>query len=64
VFSAHVLLVILAMAFLTGLAGLSLPLGAFLAGHADLRDRVPLPRRRRIKPFRDVLLACSSSPSA
>jgi CPA2 family monovalent cation:H+ antiporter-2 len=55
-FMLNVLLVILAMAFLTGLAGLSLPLGAFLAGmlisETEYRYRV----EDEIKPFRDVLL--------
>jgi CPA2 family monovalent cation:H+ antiporter-2 len=55
-FVLNVLLVILAMAFLTGLAGLSLPLGAFLAGmlisETEYRYRV----EDEIKPFRDVLL--------
>jgi CPA2 family monovalent cation:H+ antiporter-2 len=55
-FMLNVLLVILAMAFLTGLAGLSLALGAFLAGmlisETEYRHRV----EDEIKPFRDVLL--------
>jgi CPA2 family monovalent cation:H+ antiporter-2 len=55
-FVLNVLLVILAMAFFTGLAGLSLPLGAFLAGmlisETEYRYRV----EDEIKPFRDVLL--------
>ncbi len=55
-FMLNVLLVILAMAFLTSLAGLSLALGAFLAGmlisETDYRYRV----EDEIKPFRDVLL--------
>ena len=55
-FVLNVLLVILAMAFLTGLAGLSLALGAFLAGmlisETEYRYRV----EDEIKPFRDVLL--------
>jgi len=55
-FMLNVLLVILAMAFLTGLAGLSLALGAFLAGvlisETEYRYRV----EDEIKPFRDVLL--------
>jgi CPA2 family monovalent cation:H+ antiporter-2 len=55
-FVLNVLLVILAMAFVTGLAGLSLPLGAFLAGmlisETEYRYRV----EDEIKPFRDVLL--------
>ncbi len=55
-FVLNVLLVILAMAFVTGLAGLSLALGAFLAGmlisETEYRYRV----EDEIKPFRDVLL--------
>lgn len=55
-FVLNVLLVILAMAFLTDLAGLSLALGAFLAGmlisETEYRYRV----EDEIKPFRDVLL--------
>ncbi|MCC6212910.1 MAG: cation:proton antiporter [Burkholderiales bacterium] len=55
-FVLNVLLVILAMAFLTSLAGLSLALGAFLAGmlisETEYRYRV----EDEIKPFRDVLL--------
>ena len=55
-FMLNVLLVILAMAFVTGLAGLSLALGAFLAGmlisETEYRYRV----EDEIKPFRDVLL--------
>jgi len=55
-FFLNVLLVILAMAYLTGLAGLSLALGAFLAGmlisETEYRYRV----EDEIKPFRDVLL--------
>jgi CPA2 family monovalent cation:H+ antiporter-2 len=55
-FVLNVLLVILAMAYLTGLAGLSLALGAFLAGvlisETEYRYRV----EDEIKPFRDVLL--------
>ncbi len=55
-FVLNVLLVILGMAFLTGLAGLSLALGAFLAGmlisETEYRYRV----EDEIKPFRDVLL--------
>jgi CPA2 family monovalent cation:H+ antiporter-2 len=55
-FMLNVLLVILSMAFLTQLAGLSLALGAFLAGmlisETEYRYRV----EDEIKPFRDVLL--------
>jgi CPA2 family monovalent cation:H+ antiporter-2 len=55
-FVLNVLLVILLLAFVTGLAGLSLALGAFLAGmlisETEYRFRV----EEAIKPFRDVLL--------
>ena len=55
-FVLNVLLVTLAMAFITGLAGLSLALGAFLAGmllsETEYRHQV----EDEIKPFRDVLL--------
>jgi CPA2 family monovalent cation:H+ antiporter-2 len=55
-FVLNVLLVILAMAYVTSLAGLSLALGAFLAGmlisETEYRYRV----EDEIKPFRDVLL--------
>jgi CPA2 family monovalent cation:H+ antiporter-2 len=55
-FVLNVLLVILAAACLTALAGLSLALGAFLAGmlisETEYRHRV----EDEIKPFRDVLL--------
>ena len=55
-FVLNVLMVILASACLTALAGLSLALGAFLAGmlisETEYRHRV----EDEIKPFRDVLL--------
>src|SRR5712675_3588033 len=55
-FVLNVLLVTLLLAFVTGLAGLSLVLGAFLAGmlisETEYRFRV----EEDIKPFRDVLL--------
>jgi len=55
-FMLNVLLVTLAMAYVTQLAGLSLALGAFLAGmlisETEYRYRV----EDEIKPFRDVLL--------
>jgi len=55
-FVLNVLLVVLAMAWVTSLAGLSLALGAFLAGmlisETEYRWRV----EDEIKPFRDVLL--------
>jgi len=55
-FVLNVLLITLLLAYLTGLAGLSLVLGAFLAGmlisETEYRFRV----EDDIKPFRDVLL--------
>ena len=55
-FVLNVLLVTLLLAYITGLAGLSLVLGAFLAGmlisETEYRYRV----EEDIKPFRDVLL--------
>ncbi len=55
-FVLNVLLITLLLAFVTGLAGLSLVLGAFLAGmlisETEYRFRV----EEDIKPFRDVLL--------
>src|SRR5262245_16046393 len=55
-FVLNVLLITLLLAFVTGLAGLSLVLGAFLAGmlisETEYRYRV----EDDIKPFRDVLL--------
>ena len=55
-FVLNVLLVILAMAFLTGLAGLSLALGAFLAGMLISETEYRYQVEEEIKPFRDVLL--------
>jgi CPA2 family monovalent cation:H+ antiporter-2 len=55
-FVLNVLLVILAMAFITGLAGLSLPLGAFLAGMLLSETEYRYQVEEEIKPFRDVLL--------
>jgi len=55
-FVLNVLLVILGMAFLTGLAGLSLPLGAFLAGMLIAETEYRYQVEEEIKPFRDVLL--------
>ena len=55
-FVLNVLLVILAMAFVTGLAGLSLPLGAFLAGMLLSETEYRYQVEEEIKPFRDVLL--------
>ncbi|HWA36552.1 MAG TPA: monovalent cation:proton antiporter-2 (CPA2) family protein [Burkholderiales bacterium] len=55
-FVLNVLLVILLMAFLTGLAGLSLVLGAFLAGMLISETEYRYQVEEDIKPFRDVLL--------
>jgi len=55
-FVLNVLLVTLAMAFLTGLAGLSLALGAFLAGMLISETEYRYQVEEEIKPFRDVLL--------
>ena len=55
-FVLNVLFVILAMAFLTGLADLSLPLGAFLAGMLISETEYRYQVEEEIKPFRDVLL--------
>ena len=52
-FVLNVLLVILAMAFLTGLAGLSLALGAFLAGMLISETEYRYQVEDEIKPFRD-----------
>ena len=55
-FTLNVLLVTLGLAWLTGIAGLSLALGAFIAGmliaETEFRHQV----EEDIKPFRDVLL--------
>src|SRR5262245_56047115 len=55
-FVLNVLFVILLLAFLTGLAGLSLVLGAFLAGMLISETEYRFPVEEDIKPFRDVLL--------
>jgi len=55
-FVLNVLLVILAMAFLTGLSGLSFALGAFLAGMLISETEYRYQVEDEIKPFRDVLL--------
>jgi CPA2 family monovalent cation:H+ antiporter-2 len=55
-FVLNVLLVILAMAFVTSLAGLSLALGAFLAGMLISETEYRYQVEDEIKPFRDVLL--------
>src|SRR5947207_328506 len=55
-FVLNVLLVILLMAFLTALAGLSMVLGAFLAGMLISETEYRFQVEEDIKPFRDVLL--------
>src|SRR5438105_7580316 len=55
-FVLNVLLVILLLAFLTGLAGLSLVLGAFLAGMLISETEYRFQVEEDIKPYRDVLL--------
>jgi len=60
-FVLNVLLVTLLLAFVTGLAGLSLVLGAFLAGMLISRDEYRFQVEEDIKPFRDVSArGCSS----
>jgi CPA2 family monovalent cation:H+ antiporter-2 len=55
-FMLNVLLVILLMAWLTSLAGLSLVLGAFLAGMLISETEYRFQVEEHIKPFRDVLM--------
>jgi CPA2 family monovalent cation:H+ antiporter-2 len=55
-FVLNVLLVILLMAYVTGLAGLSMVLGAFLAGMLISETEFRFQVEEDIKPFRDVLL--------
>src|SRR5262245_34623019 len=55
-FVLNVLLVTLLLAFLTGLAGLSMVLGAFLAGMLISETEYRFQVEEDIKPFRDVLL--------
>src|SRR5712691_5638736 len=55
-FVLNVLLITLLLAFLTGLAGLSLVLGAFLAGMLISETEYRFQVEEDIKPFRDVLL--------
>ena len=55
-FVLNVLLIILLLAFLTSLAGLSLVLGAFLAGMLIAETEYRFHVEDDIKPFRDVLL--------
>ncbi len=55
-FVLNVLLITLALAFLSGLAGLSLALGAFLAGMLISETEYRYQVEEDIRPFRDVLL--------
>jgi CPA2 family monovalent cation:H+ antiporter-2 len=55
-FVLNVLLVTLLLAYLTGLAGLSLVLGAFLAGMLVSETEYRYQVEQDIQPFRDVLL--------
>src|SRR3954463_2673750 len=55
-FVLNVLLIILLLAFLTGRAGLSLVLGAFLAGMLISETEYRFQVEEDIKPYRDVLL--------
>ena len=55
-FVLNVLLITLTLAFVTGLAGLSLALGAFLAGMLISETEYRYQVEEDIKPFRDVLL--------
>ncbi len=55
-FMLNVLLITLGLAFLTQLAGLSLALGAFLAGMLISETEYRYQVEEDIKPFRDVLL--------
>jgi CPA2 family monovalent cation:H+ antiporter-2 len=55
-FVLNVLLITLLLAFLTALAGLSLVLGAFLAGMLISETQYRFQVEEDIKPFRDVLL--------
>lgn len=55
-FVLNVLFITLLTAFLTGLAGLSLALGAFLAGMLMAETEFRYQVEEDIKPFRDVLL--------
>ncbi len=55
-FVLNVLFVVLLLAFVTGLAGLSLALGAFLAGMLVSETEYRFQVEQDIRPFRDVLL--------
>src|SRR3990170_3154994 len=55
-FVLNVLLITLLLSFITGIAGLSLALGAFLAGMLIAETEYRYQVEEDIKPFRDVLL--------
>ncbi|MDH4095786.1 MAG: monovalent cation:proton antiporter-2 (CPA2) family protein [Betaproteobacteria bacterium] len=55
-FVLNVLLITLLLSFVTGIAGLSLALGAFLAGMLIAETQYRYQVEEDIKPFRDVLL--------
>jgi CPA2 family monovalent cation:H+ antiporter-2 len=55
-FMLNVLFITLGLAYLTGMAGLSLALGAFLAGMLIAETEYRYQVEEDIKPFRDVLL--------
>jgi CPA2 family monovalent cation:H+ antiporter-2 len=63
-FVLFVLFVALGLAWVTHAAGLSLALGAFLAGMLISETEYRYQVEDYMKPFRDVLLGSSSSPSA
>src|SRR6201999_504727 len=55
-FVLNILLITLLLAFITGAAGLSMVLGAFLAGMLISETEFRFQVEEDIKPFRDVLL--------
>lgn len=56
IFALNVLLITLSLAYVTELAGLSLALGAFVAGMLISETEYKLQVEEDIKPFRDVLM--------
>ena len=56
IFALNVLLITLALAYLTELAGLSLALGAFVAGMLISETEYKLQVEEDIRPFRDMLM--------
>lgn len=56
IFALNVLLITLGLAYITELAGLSLALGAFVAGMLISETEYKLQVEEDIKPFRDVLM--------